>query len=440
MEIVKIKIKDIIPYSNNAKQHPREQIEQIKLSIEQFGNNDPIAVDENNIIIEGHGRLIALNELGYEEADCIILDGLNDEQKMAYRLVHNQLTMNTDWDVERLKEELSKISLDMNALGLTVDDLDEVEKELRFSGDGQNGSLSEKYICPPFSVLNAQTWVSRKQVWKSKIKSEIGREGDLLGAGLRELAENSGGNYSNGTSIFDPVLCEILINWFCPKNGRILDVFAGGSVRGLISSYLDREYTGIDLRQEQIDANYENYEELRQESSLYGNPLIKPHWICNDSLNVDTLVEDDSFDMLLTCPPYADLEVYSDDPRDISTMDYNDFLETYTEIFRRAYPKLKENAFACVVVGEVRENHFGYRNFVGDTVEALKKIGFVYYNEIILINAYGTAALRANRQFSASRKVIKVHQNVLVFVKGDPRKIELEEVDYDFDELAEEEI
>ena len=86
MEIIKINIEDIKPYENNAKLHPQEQIEQIKKSILEFGNNDPIAIDENNVIIEGHGRYEALNQLGYKEVECIKLSHLTEEQKKAYIL------------------------------------------------------------------------------------------------------------------------------------------------------------------------------------------------------------------------------------------------------------------------------------------------------------------------------------------------------------------
>ena len=120
---------EIKPYENNAKLHPKEQIEQIKNSIKEFGNNDPIAIDENDVIIEGHGRYEALKELGYEDTPVIVLDGLSEEQKNAYRIVHNQLTMNTSWDMDMLKEELSKINLNMNELGFEQDLLDEVEEE-----------------------------------------------------------------------------------------------------------------------------------------------------------------------------------------------------------------------------------------------------------------------------------------------------------------------
>ena len=129
MEIIKLKLKDIRPYENNAKLHPHEQVEQIKNSIIRFGNNDPIAVDKDNVIIEGHGRYEALKELGYEEAEVIVLTGLSEDEKAAYRIVHNQLTMNTDWDMSMLKDELSKISIDMKGLGLDEALLDQIEDE-----------------------------------------------------------------------------------------------------------------------------------------------------------------------------------------------------------------------------------------------------------------------------------------------------------------------
>lgn len=130
MQIIKIKMADIVPYENNVKLHPKEQIEQIKKSIVDFGNNDPIAVDENNVIIEGHGRFEALKELGYEEAECIVLTGLTEDQKNAYRLVHNKLTMNSDFDMEGLEEELNKINMDLTVFDFDPFNMDEEEKEI----------------------------------------------------------------------------------------------------------------------------------------------------------------------------------------------------------------------------------------------------------------------------------------------------------------------
>ena len=132
MEIVKIKIGDLKPYEKNAKKHPQEQIEQIKKSILEFGMNDPIAVwGEDNLIVEGHGRLEALKQLGVEEVDCIRLDHLTDEERKAYTLAHNKLTMNSDFDFDILNEELEDIlNIDMSDFGFELDLEDEEEKEI----------------------------------------------------------------------------------------------------------------------------------------------------------------------------------------------------------------------------------------------------------------------------------------------------------------------
>ncbi len=126
MELIKMNIEDIIPYENNAKLHPEEQIEQIKRSILEFGNNDPIAVDNNNVVVEGHGRLMALKKLGYKEVDVIKLGHLNEQQRKAYTLIHNKLTMNTDFDFNVLEKELSEIiDFDMGAFDFDVEGIDD---------------------------------------------------------------------------------------------------------------------------------------------------------------------------------------------------------------------------------------------------------------------------------------------------------------------------
>ena len=118
LKIEYIPIEDIKPYENNAKLHPQEQIQQIKNSILEFGFDDPIAIWKDNIIIEGHGRLIAAQELGYKEIPVIRLDDLTDEQRRAYTLVHNKLTMNSGFDIEMLNIELGGIDrIDMSDFG-----------------------------------------------------------------------------------------------------------------------------------------------------------------------------------------------------------------------------------------------------------------------------------------------------------------------------------
>lgn len=129
LKVEYLPIDEIKPYENNAKIHTPEQIDQIKKSIEQFGMNDPIGVwSKDNIIVEGHGRLMACQELGYTEIPIIRLDELTDDQRKAYTLAHNQLTMNTGFDLDILNQELADISIDMQEFGF--DEIEEEEVEI----------------------------------------------------------------------------------------------------------------------------------------------------------------------------------------------------------------------------------------------------------------------------------------------------------------------
>ena len=122
LKIEYVDINIIKPYENNAKLHPEEQIEQIKKSIKQFGMDDPIGIWKNEIV-EGHGRLIACKELGYTEVPIIRLDHLTDEERKAYTLAHNKLTMNSDFDFNMLDSELANLDIDMSDFGFEVPDI-----------------------------------------------------------------------------------------------------------------------------------------------------------------------------------------------------------------------------------------------------------------------------------------------------------------------------
>lgn len=438
LKIEYLKIGDLTPYENNARKHEKADLQTIENSIKEFGMIDPIGIwGDKNIIVEGHGRLLALKELGYSEAPCIRLDHLTDEQRKAYALAHNKTAEMSDWDFDKLELELShleEIGMDMSDFGF--DELEEIDDNKTYD-DFIQGNLANKFLVPPFSILDGRQgqWQEKKKAWGKYIKSGDGRSDNLIGEELNILVSKMGGNTSiNGTSIFDPFLCEILYNWFCPTNGKVIDPFAGGSVRGLVASFLGLNYTGIDLSKQQIEANYNGYETVKHCKDFMGNELKKPNWINADSLTIDEIIRD-IYDFLLTCPPYADLEVYSDDKRDISNMPYPQFISVYNEIIKKAVGKLKENAFAAIVVGEVRDKKGYNYGFVRDTIKAFENAGMKYYNECILIDPVGTAALRAGKCFSAKRKVVKVHQNVLIFVKGNEKEIvsRLKPYQYDFE-------
>lgn len=273
----------------------------------------------------------------------------------------------------------------------------------------KRGLIADEFLVPPFSVLNAREgfWQERKQAWIGLgIKGEVGRDSTSIHCkadGSNGLEEDA-----NYVSVFDPVICELAYRWFCEEGGMVVDPFAGGSVRGIIAEMLNRRYYGIDLRQEQIEAN------KTQAAGIC--PETMPTWVRGDSM--EELAGAPQADLIFTCPPYGDLEKYSDDPRDLSAMEYHTFIAAYKRIIMRACAKLRNNRFACIVVGDFRDERGNYRNFVSDTIAAFREQGLELYNEAILVTMVASLSMRIKKQFDASRKMGKTHQNVLVFVKG----------------------
>jgi hypothetical protein len=218
----------------------------------------------------------------------------------------------------------------------------------------------------------------------------------------------------SGTSIFDPVLCELAYRWFCPPDGKIIDPFAGGSVRGVVAAMLGRNYVGVDLSGDQVAAN-------EQQGRSICPPERQPHWIVGDSQNVLELAGGE-YDFVFSCPPYHDLERYSDDPRDLSVMDWDAFVASYRWIIEQCCSMLRDDRFACFVVGDIRGPDGCYRGLVLETIRAFADCGLKLYNEGVLVTAIGSLSIRIGKQFGDYRKLGKTHQNMLVFLKGDWRK------------------
>lgn len=287
--------------------------------------------------------------------------------------------------------------------------------------DLAKGITAKAFMIPPFTVLDTTgaLWQEHKRNWQNVYKAAgIGK--DETREGVATFSSTPGSFFANEiakaggeVSIFDPVLCEVAYRWFVPTAGQVLDPFCGGSVRGIVASSLGLKYWGADIRKEQVDANY------KAADILLDPATPRPEWVCGDARDVVPNAPDADF--VFSCPPYGDLEVYSDLPNDISNMDHSKFLEAYIDIIAKAVARLKENRFACFVVADFRDKKGYYRNFVSDTIAAFELAGARLYNECILKNAVGTGRLRVKKQFNTSRKMVKTHQNVLVFVKGDPR-------------------
>jgi ParB-like chromosome segregation protein Spo0J len=184
VKITQKKVTELIPYVKNSRTHSDEQVAQIAASIKEFGWTNPILVDGQNGIIAGHGRLLAARKLGYKEVPTIELADLTETQKKAYIIADNRLALNAGWDNEMLTIELNDLLADGFALEILGFDPNEIDSLLTPEEEEVKevkGNLSDKFLIPPFSVLNAREgwWQDRKRFWLSLgIKSELGRGED----------------------------------------------------------------------------------------------------------------------------------------------------------------------------------------------------------------------------------------------------------------------
>ena len=367
-----------------------------------------------------------------------------------------------EWDMDALANEWD--IKDLENWGLDPWDMG-VSPDGSGSGDvSKDGSLQDRFVVPPFSVLDTRKgyWQARKKLWREKIGDMGESRNDKLitspeikykdlyaktrkhraelGVSFREyidkyvpadvLAHEESKVLSAGVSLFDPVLSEIMCRWFTPnEHSAIFDPFAGDTQKGLVFALCGHSFRGIELRQEQVEIN----------NRVIDGRGLDIAYICDDGQNVAQHIAADSQDLLFSCPPYFDLEVYSDDPRDASNQgSYADFIGILGNAYRAALGCLRENRFAVVVVGDVRNKNTGfYYDFCGDIKRIFREAGAHLYNECILVETGASTALRASR-YMDSRKVGKMHQNVLVFYKGDPAEIKrlFPKIEYSEDDLA----
>ena len=353
-----------------------------------------------------------------------------------------------EWDMDILANEWE--SEDLNDWGLDIwQDNNTGSDRFDVQSAPANASLNDRFIVPPFSILDTRKgyWQARKKVWReligdlgetrvnSLIASPEIKYKDLylrtrqhreeLGISFKdyldkyvpdEVKEHEASKVlSAGVSLFDPVLTEICACWFIPENGKkVFDCFAGDTQKGLVFGECGYEFTGIELRKEQVDVN----------NKVLEGRNLPVSYICDDGQNVANYIEAESQDLLFSCPPYFDLEKYSDLENDASNQkSYDDFINILRNAFTSAVTCLKDNRFAVIVVGDVRDKATGfYYDFCGDIKHIFKNSGMNLYNEIILVETGASTALRAAR-YMESRKVAKMHQNILVFYKGKPKDI-----------------
>lgn len=440
--------------------NPRQgDVATIRESLTVNGQYRPLVVNRGthtgrpDEVLAGNHTLMAARDAGWAELAVCWVD-VDDDHAARIVAADNRTADLGGYD-ERLLAELLGELPDLAGTGYTEDDLDRIVRDLADEAPAEPGpdaarpTLADRFLVPPFSVLDARLgwWQNRKRAWLSAgltgIESHQGREAHLIyerpsaspnyydqkTATERRLgrtltnAEFEAEHFqprnevvTAGTSVFDPVLAEIVYRWFCPPGGRVLDPWAGGSVRGLVAAVLGLRYTGVELRAEQITANEDQVAPVLGEA-----PAGRPRWIEGDCL--DILPTMDEADLIFGCPPYFDLERYSDDPRDLSTMDAERFTTTYRQMIAFAAGRLRPDRYAVLVVGSARDRRSGLlRDLRGLTVDAAHAAGLGLLNEAVLITMIGSLPHRAARIFTGTRVLGRSHQDVLIFVKGDRKR------------------
>lgn len=288
--------------------------------------------------------------------------------------------------------------------------------------------LHEKYIVPPFSVFNThQPYMKERMLmWRDmgfcgtngRVTSNNGLTYDNRRMDKYAKNKKSYDKQFNGTSVFNPVVTEVVYKWFVIPGGKVFDPFAGGVTRGAIASALGLHYTGCDINPIQVASNNDEISRIQERYKLKGSCI----WLNEDS---SKFAQNTGYDLVFTCPPYYNLEKYTDIPEDLSNCEsYETFLNSYTQVIQKCYNMLEVDSFMVLVVSDVRDKKTTeYYGLVADTVKIAQSCGFKFYNEIILYNETGNLAIVSGDYLDNARKVGRQHQNILVFFKGNPKNI-----------------
>lgn len=426
MNVEQAKIETLILDPNNTRLHSERNIKELERSVSEFGQHRAAVVQRgSNKVLIGNGMIQAMRNLGWTECAVLYVDD-DDATAIRRAISDNRISDLSTFDDDLLATMMAELGEGVVLPGFTDDEIAKTLKGLEDSfNEGLNfdssKNLLSKFLVPPFSVFDTRQgyWQSRKSFWKELIKDKGETRENTLYKKSKSNSPSKMKVHEIGTvSILDPVLAEIALDWFCVPEGKTFDTFAGDTVFGFVSGYKGHPFTGIELRKEQAEANQLRCSELGLQS----------RYICDDGQNVLKHFEPNSMDLLFSCPPYFNLEKYSDLPNDASNQDsFEDFMKILDNAFSGAIKCLKDNRFAVIVVGDVRDKQNGgrYLRFPDAVKDVFERNGMILYNEIILVIQVGSASLRGSK-YMEKRKVAKVHQNVLVFYKGDPNDIKNE--------------
>jgi hypothetical protein len=433
----------------------KTEMDRLVKSIKKNGQFVPIAVNNKGIVLDGHSRIEACNILKIDPHYNVFTFKTEEEELdfvVASNLVRRHLS-----DVQ--KYELAKKLLPMEAefakkrqlAGIKVTEEKEEEKGTTFHKIGRDIGISEAklkrikaideagrtdlldaieigqttvygaygkilpkkllkddYVVPPFSILDLKTKeaMNSKAVYHNRFDSGLGR--DQKGLGMGGIAAVG----MRGVSVFHPLVCRFGYENYTEEGDMILDPFCGGSVRGIMAGELCRGYIGFDLRQEQIDENEEQAAKVD-----WTGTNVKPKWVVSDSVDLDQhLPGDFEADLIFTSPPYSmGLEHYSDKKEDLNNMSLEGFKEKYAEIIRKSLKYLKHDGWSIWTVSDARDKKGFYWGLDTFTTKVHEQEGWGLWNTIIEADPLGTAQQRARVLFDSSKKVVRIHQLIMIY-------------------------
>lgn len=437
----------------------------------------PIIATPEGEVVAGNMRLRVAKEEGV--GTWVGVENLTPAERREWMVRDNQGY--GEWVPEELAALVAAHAADDGDMALLGFADEEVMDLLNMANEGdgtgeiadqpESSSLADRFIVPPFTVLDTRRgdWRDRKRAWmqllpdsvrgradltttafraqssgdprfyeqKQAVEAALGHplsHADFLADHYRDTRDDADSNLDPGNvSVFDPMLAELAYRWYSRDGDQVLDPFAGGSVRGLVAAALARIYTGIDLSGEQVAANREAWTDGARDG------WTEPRWLVGDARDTDALAGGlGPFDLLFSCPPYYDLEVYGDDPADLSrAATYDDFRDGYWKAIAAAAAQLRDDRFAVWVIGDVRDKKSGLlRPLLADTISAFNAAGLDLYNQATVVVPVGSVRILAAKQFVASRKLGRTHQYVLTFVKGDGKAATARLGDVDVEAIA----
>jgi len=269
----------------------------------------------------------------------------------------------------------------------------------------------ETYGITPFSIWETDDPKYSNPILKhlKEYRGESTREGTLKSFG--GAGDNT--KFNSSTSYFNPKLCKIVYSSYCPKNGYIFDPFASVT-RPYVAKVMEYNYVGCEIRKDECD---------KINKILNENTLFKTSNVEVVNMDCRNFVTDQKFDLVFTCPPYWNLETYSEIEGDMSNIQkYDVFLSEIGRVFNKCVSVMKDDAFCCFVVADFRDYSQGRKlierlvPFVSDMISCGEKNGLYLYDKVILKKPLGTAPSRL--KLWNNRKTVRIHEELLVFRKN----------------------